>query len=47
MKRASVRRILGLVIAFGALARIATLWFPIYEWHYWKQMDTAAVARNF
>lgn len=38
---------LSLIIFFGFLVRIYKIDSPIADWHSWRQVDTAAVTRNF
>jgi len=35
------------IIFFGGILRLYRFNAPIADWHSWRQVDTAAVARNF
>ncbi len=42
-----VRLFAAAVILLGLLARAATFGSPLFDFHSWRQADTAAIARNF
>lgn len=42
-----VRLFLLAVITLGVMARAATYRSPLFDFHSWRQADTAAIARNF
>lgn len=45
--RALARLFAAAVILLGLLARAATFRTPLFDFHSWRQADTAAIARNF
>jgi MFS family permease len=45
--RAWVRLFAAAAILLGLLARAATVPSPLFDFHSWRQADTAAIARNF
>lgn len=47
MKRKTFLLFLGLICLVGTGLRIYKVTNPIADWHSWRQVDTAAVARNF
>lgn len=41
------RLVLAGILTIGLMARAATIKSPVFDFHSWRQADTAAIARNF
>lgn len=47
MKKKTFLLLLGLICLIGGVVRLYNFNKPVADWHSWRQVDTAAVARNF
>jgi hypothetical protein len=46
-REACLRLLLVAILTLGCAARVATFRSPIFDFHSWRQADTAAISRNF